>query len=861
MRLGTTLMGWSLAVLSLNLGTGLCCSASPKQSQQEEQAGSLKTQQDTKSQMPQKKKKQPDGSTDDPDADAGSNFDTHVAVKALPEDFLNDQKQIWTSPAKLQFSDTQWLVPMAGITAALFATDSEVSRHLSHNPSTLSHYDSESNVVTGALVGVAGGMWLLGQVKHQPHWIETGFLAGEAAANSLAVSEALKYSLGRERPFQDNGSGAFFQGGTSFPSEHSAIAWSVAGVVAHEYPGPLTKIAAYTLAAFVDYSRLRARQHFPSDVFVGGVLGNFIGQDIYSHYHDPELGGEAWRPFGSAMRDLMGSRPSTPASPFVPLDSWIYPAIERLAAEGYIDTMFLGSRPWTRVECARLVQQAGDRLEGADPVTSAPERLYQQLYAEFFHDMQAIENGGENLGKIESLYTDSTEIVGTPLNDSYHFGQTIINNFGRPYEQGYNSYDGFSAWAADGRYVIYVRGEYQHAPAAPGFSQPIENLISTLDFGNPVQTAGPISSTNQFTLLDTYVATAIGGWNFSFGKQSLWWGQADGGALIFSDNAAPIYMFRASRTVPFALPSIFRHLGPMKIDAFVGKLSGNAFPPRPILHGEKISFKPTRNLEFGFTRLAEMGGAAIPGVNAAPSAVFLCPFGLQRPITTASILNSYFSLNESSFYGCGSNPGKRTAGFEFSYRLPFLRNWVMLYSDSLSPDDPSPIAAPRRAAVEPGIYISHFPFLPKLDLHVEAANTNTPSSSQGGVYVYFDNYYHDLSTNEGNIIGSWIGREGLGLQAWTNYWFTSRTSLEFGYRHANIAADFIPHGESVNDASASVNFWIRNDLQVSASVQYEKWLAPVLSPTAQTDWTSSIGITFHPHNWNVPFRSERDSTP
>jgi hypothetical protein len=860
MRLGTTLMGWSFAVLSLNLGVGPCCSAGPKHAQQQqEQESSSNTQPDLKAQMREKEKKQSVASSDDEDANADP--DGHTSLKAVPEDFLNDQKQIWTSPANLRFSDTQWLVPMAGITAALFATDSDVSRHLSHNPTTMSHYNTGSNIATGALVGAAGGMWLLGHIKHDPHWIETGFLAGEAAANSLAVTEALKYSLGRARPFQDNGNGAFFQGGSSFPSEHSAIAWSVAGVVAHEYPGPLTKIAAYTLAAFVDYSRIRAREHFPSDVFVGGVLGNFIGQDIYSRYHDPELGGEAWRPFSSVMRDLTSSRPSTPASPFVPLDSWVYPAIERLAAEGYIDTMFLGSRPWTRVECARLVQQAGDRLESADPATSLPERLYEQLYAEFHHDMQAIENGGENLGKIESLYTNSTEIAGTPLNDSYHFGQTIINNFGRPYEQGYNSDDGFSAWAADGRYVIYVRGEYQHAPAAPGFSQPIENLIASLDFHDPVQTAAPIPATNQFTLLDTYVATAVGGWNFSFGKQSLWWGQAEGGALIFSDNAAPICMFRASRTVPFSLPWIFHHLGPMKIDAFVGKLSGNDFPPRPILHGEKISFKPTKNLEFAFSRLAEMGGAAIPGVNAAPNATSLCPFGLQRPITLSSVLHSYFSFEESNFYACGSNPGKRTAGFEFSYRLPFLRNWVTLYSDSLSPDDPSPIDAPRRAAVEPGIYISHFPFLPKLDLHVEAANTNTPSSSHNGSYVYIDNFYHDLSTNEGNLIGSWIGREGLGLQAWTNYWFTSRTSLQFGYRHATIAADFIPQGESINEASTSLNFWIRNDLQVSASVQYEKWLAPVLSPTAQTDWTSSIGITFHPHNWSVPFRSDKDSTP
>jgi len=32
-------------------------------------------------------------------------------------------------------------------------------------------------------------------------------------------------------------------------------------------------------------------------------------------------------------------------------------------------------------------------------------------------------------------------------------------------------------------------------------------------------------------------------------------------------------------------------MGPVKLDFFFGKLSGNEFPPRPLIHGEKISFK------------------------------------------------------------------------------------------------------------------------------------------------------------------------------------------------------------------------------------------------------------------------------
>src|SRR5216683_7485347 len=162
--------------------------------------------------------------------------------RGLAKDFLGDQKQIWTSPARLRFPDTDWLVPLSGITAGLFVTDRDFSKHLSQNPTTISHYKTLSNAGVAALVGGAGGMWVLGHVKHNEHWSETGFLAGEAALNSLVMVEGMKYSLRRERPYQGDGSGAFFQsGGTSFPSGHAATAWSIAGVVAHEYPGPLTK--------------------------------------------------------------------------------------------------------------------------------------------------------------------------------------------------------------------------------------------------------------------------------------------------------------------------------------------------------------------------------------------------------------------------------------------------------------------------------------------------------------------------------------------------------------------------------------------------------------------------------------------
>jgi membrane-associated phospholipid phosphatase len=309
---------------------------------------------------------------------------TGEAPLGLMRRFVGDQKEIWTSPARLRFSDTEWLVPLSGIAAGLFVTDRDFNKHLSHNPSTISNYKNLSDAGVATLAGGAAGMWLLGHVRHNEHWSETGFLAGEAALNSLVTVEALKYSLRRERPYQGDGSGPFFQsGGTSFPSEHAAAAWSVAGVIAHEYPGPLSKVIAYGLASLVSVSRVKGQQHFPSDVLIGSVLGELIAQSIYKRHHDPELGGQGWESISETVSSDETSSPGNLGSPYVPLDSWIYPALDRLSALGVIDSGFAGMRPWTRRECARLLSERDEKSTDADESNPEVQELLSTLAREF----------------------------------------------------------------------------------------------------------------------------------------------------------------------------------------------------------------------------------------------------------------------------------------------------------------------------------------------------------------------------------------------------------------------------------------------------------------------------------------------
>jgi hypothetical protein len=707
------------------------------------------------------------------------------------------------------------------------------------------------------LIGGAGAMWLFSYPKHNEHWRETGFLAGEAVLNSLVVVEAMKYPLGRERPNQGDGSGAFFNGGVSFPSEHAAAAWAVAGVVAHEYPGPLTKILAYGLATLVDYSRYRARQHFPSDVFIGSVIGNMVAEDVYNRHHDTELGGAAWNSFRSYLRQTHATSSANMGSPYVPLDSWVYPAMDRLIAQGYIKSAIVDMRPWTRFECARLVNEAGEQLQDVDASSSQPARVYRSLAEEFGEELNLMEGGNNTRARLESVYTRVTGISGQPLTDGYNydFGQTIINDFGRPYEEGFNNVTGFSGWATESRFVLYANGEFQHAASAPPLTASARQVIAHVsDLPQPPST--PISQIDRFQFLDTYVGMTIENWQLSFGKQSLWWGPGAGGPIIFSDNAEPITMFRVDRVSPFKLPSVLGYLGPMRIEFFLGQLSGQNFilrngnvlgswtsplSPQPMLSGERFSFKPTPNVEFGFSLTTIFAGQG-------------------QPFTAHTYLKSIFSTGNVPA-GTPDKPGDRRSGFDLTYRLPLLRNWATFYADGFNEDQFSPVAYWDRAAWTSGLYVSHLPGVPKLDLRMEGVYTDLPiGGNVGPGYWYFNDTWRNGYTNEGNLIGSWIGRGGQGAQAWSNYWFTPKNRIQVNFRHEKVSAQFLPGGGSLTDVGARGDIWLHNGVDMSASVQYERWLIPAIQPTVSRNVAVSVGVLFEPQKLlrHLPAAESRD---
>ncbi len=540
-------------------------------------------------------------------------------------------------------------------------------------------------------------------------------------------------------------------------------------------------------------------------------------------------------------------------STYIPVDSWIYPAITRLYSLGFADTMFLGMRPYTRQSVVHILEATEDAIRKSD--NEEAQEIFTSVTREL--KMESTEGGTQERGTIygvESAYVRAMGISGQTLRDSYHLGQTINNDYGRVYEPGFNSLLGFSTLNEWHRFSLYVRGEYEHAPSSVGYSTPLAMYLSQVTDQIPepngllVQRtipAGNIAAANPFRLVEATLSFHIAGHEISGGKSDAWLGPAQGGALAWSNNAENIYSFRINRVEPLHIPFVSRVLGPLRYDFFYGSLKGHTYPNNDWAHSEIFSFRPSINFEFGFQRTIIFGGHG------------------HEPVTLRTFLKGFFDINDTTNAEkySRSDPGARYTDFTMSYRLPFVRKYVTFYADSIAHDDVTPPSAPRRAAFRTGLYLAQIPGARKLDLRVEAVDTDPITArSSGGQFNYYETVQRQAYTNQGFIMGDWIGREAKGGQAWLTYHLSGKEMVQVSYTNKKNDKDFIPGafnpklntfdiygGTTQNDVKVSIlKRFYHDQIELNGWFQYETWKAPAYKAGPQTDTTTSFQLTYFP---------------
>jgi membrane-associated phospholipid phosphatase len=217
-------------------------------------------------------------------------YERPVSWKTLGHNVLEDQKHIWTLPARLVHGhDWAPTAAVLAITAGLIVADPKESAYF-RNTTTFNGFRTvfNGNATAIGMGAVPASLYAIGLLRKDSKMQHTALLGGEALADIAIVQTVLKDVARRTKPARYPDSGwfdskgppaAYIRGNGSFPSGHSMAAFSVATIVAREYRNhKWVPYVAYGLAAAVGFSRLTLNVHFLSDIAMGGAIGYSISR-------------------------------------------------------------------------------------------------------------------------------------------------------------------------------------------------------------------------------------------------------------------------------------------------------------------------------------------------------------------------------------------------------------------------------------------------------------------------------------------------------------------------------------------------------------------------------------------------------
>ena len=189
----------------------------------------------------------------------------------------------------MRFFSSLMLIMMLVI-CFVIASESAYSRSLGDLDRNIFNYIHEdvknrfldNTVPVIQLMGDPKGYWgtcLLLCAFGNEKMFETGKLASAGYAETGLIVFALKETVRRSRPQNNNEN-------DSFPSGHSAFAFTMATIMSHQYPK--LRIPLYLMAVGTGFSRVYLGRHYPSDVLVGAIIGTLVGVQII-HFGEPIL--------------------------------------------------------------------------------------------------------------------------------------------------------------------------------------------------------------------------------------------------------------------------------------------------------------------------------------------------------------------------------------------------------------------------------------------------------------------------------------------------------------------------------------------------------------------------------------------
>jgi membrane-associated phospholipid phosphatase len=210
---------------------------------------------------------------------------------------LSDVWYVASSPARINRSTVKWGVAFLAGTALLYAYDQEISDAFQRSRGN-GVYDAVIDAgevidpigimghtipyyVGAAVVGWAIGYKPLHRIPLEV--VESHLIAG-------GIRNGSKLLLGRRRPTENFGPRRFeFNGGTSFPSGHTSVAFEIATILSRHIDRTPVSWTCYALATTVALQRIDSRGHWPSDVVLSAVTGTLVARIVVHRNEERRL--------------------------------------------------------------------------------------------------------------------------------------------------------------------------------------------------------------------------------------------------------------------------------------------------------------------------------------------------------------------------------------------------------------------------------------------------------------------------------------------------------------------------------------------------------------------------------------------
>ena len=127
-------------------------------------------------------------------------------------------------------------------------------------------------------VGVPAAMGIYALIKKDQPLLKDAIYIGTSVIEAVGITYAAKHIIGRDRPFvkypdKIHVYGAPDADSPSFPSGHTAAAFSLATSLSITYPQWYVIAPSAVWACGVGFARINQGVHYPSDVVAGAAIG------------------------------------------------------------------------------------------------------------------------------------------------------------------------------------------------------------------------------------------------------------------------------------------------------------------------------------------------------------------------------------------------------------------------------------------------------------------------------------------------------------------------------------------------------------------------------------------------------------